>query len=215
MWLRAKIPKLEANKVTTRKQASSGAELTHQPTLANWPCWERVCSLIWVQHQPHTDFKTEATIFDRQITAICRRSNLRRGSWCGMAWLEGTVLWVPLGFGWHWGSFMPVLPRRAGAGLGGKVRWPWWGPRPVAGRFWADKLHQGCLAWLQPWPREIQAGAGDVWGREVVAEVRERLRARRQQEGAGQGVKAEVVAMEPEFKKWDPGGLSEQRTPIG
>jgi len=40
-----------------------------------------------------------------------------------------------------------------------------------------------------------------VWGKEVVAEVRERLRARRQQEGAGQGVKAEVVAMEPEFKK--------------
>lgn len=150
MWQHAKIPKLEANKVTTRKQASSGTELTHQPTLANWPCWEWVCSLIWVQHHPHTDFRTEATIFDRQIAVICRHSNLHRGSWHGMARQEGTVLQVPVGFGWHWGSSVPPLPQTAEARLGGEVRQPRQGPRPIAGRSWADKLHQDCSAWLQP-----------------------------------------------------------------
>lgn len=191
VWEHAKIPKLEANKVTTRKQASSGTELTHQPTLANWPCWERVCSLIWVQHHPHTNFKTEATIFDRQIAAIRRRSNLHRGSCHGMVWLEGMVLWVPVGFGWRWGSSMPTLPQTAEAHLGGEVHWPRRWPRPIAGRSWADKLHQGYLAWLQPWMREIQAGAGEMWGKAVVADVGERLRSRRQQEGAGWGGKIE------------------------
>lgn len=29
-----------------------------------------------------------------------------------------------------------------------------WGPGPVASRSQADKLHRGCLAWLQPWLQE-------------------------------------------------------------
>lgn len=190
VWQCVKIPKLEANKVASRKQASSGTELTQQPTLANWPCWEQVCSLIWVQHHPHTDFPTGATIFAREVSVICRHSNLCRGSWRGMAWLEGMAAQLPVGFGWDGGSSVPTWPQTANAHLGGKVRWSRRKPRPIAGRSWADKPHQGHLVWLQPWVQEIQAGAGETWGK-VVVSGGERLRVRRQQEGAGDGVKTE------------------------
>lgn len=38
----------------------------------------------------------------------------------------------------------------------------------------------------------MQAGAGEMWGKVAVADVGERVRARKQQEGAGEGVKTEM-----------------------
>lgn len=173
-----KVPKLEANKVTARKQASAVTEGSHHPPRANWPFWE------WVLISPgaaaaSSPLQTTGAVWDRQIPAMHRCCHLH---WCSLAWLKGTLLQVPTGPG---DTEAPqCLPCSSPRDT------PWWQGTPAqrdsraAGRSWADKLHQGCLAWLQPWLQER-------CGTRQCGRCQQELRARRQQEGAEEGVEAE------------------------